>query len=60
MMRVDWKNEVGPKLRMNALLFPAMQGILDLYSFQNISIDSMKRAFDVEDINNIRYMPASR
>ena len=60
MMRVDWKNEVGPKLRMNALLFPAMQGILDLYSFQNISIDSMKRAFDVEDINNIRYMTASR
>jgi len=32
-----------------ALLYPSMQKIIDLYNFKGISINAMKRAFDVED-----------
>ena len=43
-----------------ALMYPAMQRIVDLYNFQNMSMAGMKRAFDVEDENNARYMPSTR
>jgi hypothetical protein len=29
----DWKNNIGPKLRVVGLMYPAMQNILNLYSF---------------------------
>ena len=57
---IDWVHDVGPVLRKMALIYPAMQKIIDLYNFQGISIAAMKRAFDVEDENSARYMPSTR
>lgn len=56
----DWKNYVGPRLRLMGLLYPAMQKIVNLYSFNQVHLDSMKRAFDIEDERHSRYMPATR
>jgi hypothetical protein len=56
----DWKNYVGPRLRVMGLLYPAMQKIIDLYSFKQVNLDSMKRAFDIESENHSRYMPSTR
>ena len=60
MLNYDWVHDVGPLLRQMALMYPAMQRIVDLYNFQNMSMAGMKRAFDVEDENNSRYMPSTR
>ena len=56
----DWHHFVGPRLRVMALMYPAMQKIIDLYDFKSITIDAMKRAFDIEDERNPRYMPPTR
>ena len=37
-----------------------MQKIINLYSFKHVDLDSMKRAFDIENENNSRYMPSTR
>ena len=42
------------------LIYPAMQQLVDLYTFRGISMLAMKRAFDIEDENHSRYMPATR
>ena len=42
------------------MMYPAMQKIIDLYDFKSITIDAMKRAFDIEDERNPRYMPSTR
>ena len=56
----DWKNYVGPRLRLMGLLYPAMQKIVNLYSFNKVDLDAMKRAFDIENENHSRYMPSTR
>ncbi len=43
----DWKNFVGPRMRVMGLLYPAMQQIVDLYNFNEMHLGSMKRAFDI-------------
>ena len=58
--KVDWVHDVGPELRKAALLFPQMQKILDLYNFQGLHMNAMRRSFDVEDENDRRYMPNTR
>ncbi len=45
----DWINYVGPRMRIMGLLYPAMQKIINLYSFMGIDMDAMKRAFDIEN-----------
>ena len=56
----DWVNTVGPELRKMGLLYPAMQRIVDLYNFKDVTMPAMKRAFDIENENNPRYMPTTR
>ena len=43
----DWVHDVGPILRQMALIYPAMQRIVNLYNFQGMAMGGMKRAFDV-------------
>lgn len=57
---VDWYNDISPILKKMGLLYPSMQKLVDLYTFRGMSMLSMKRAFDVEDENHPRYMPATR
>lgn len=56
----DWVNYVGPRMRIMGLLYPAMQKIINLYSFMGIDMEAMKRAFDIENENHSRYMPSTR
>ena len=42
---VDWVNVVGPKLKLMGLLYPSMQKIVNLYSYDGMSMSAMKRAF---------------
>ena len=58
--KLDWVSTVGPELRKMGLLYPSMQRIVDLYNFKSLSMPAMKRAFDIEDERNTRYMPTTR
>lgn len=42
------------------LMYPAMQNIVNLYDYDGLSMNAMKRAFEIEDENHSRYMPATR
>lgn len=42
------------------LLYPAMQKIVNLYTFNQVDLEAMKRAFDIEDERHSRYMPSTR
>ena len=57
---VDWVNDISPILKQMGLFYPSMQKIINLYNFRAISMRAMRRAFDIEDENNIRYMPSTR
>ena len=57
---IDWLNVVGPKLKLMGLMYPAMQNIVNLYDYDGLSMNAMKRAFEIEDENHSRYMPATR
>lgn len=57
---VDWVRDIGPTLKQMGLLYPSMQKIINLYEFQSVSMRAMRRAFDIEDEDNTRYMPATR
>ena len=57
---IDWVHDIGPILRKYALIFPVMQEMLDLYNFKAIRLTAMKRAFDIEDENQGKYMPTTR
>jgi hypothetical protein len=37
-----------------------MQNIVNLYDYDGLSMSAMKRAFEIEDENHSRYMPATR
>ena len=37
-----------------------MQNIVNLYDYDGLSMNAMKRAFEIEDENHSRYMPATR
>ena len=41
-------------------MYPVMQRIVNLYEFEGLEMRAMKRSFDIEDENNIRYMPTTR
>lgn len=57
---IDWLHLVGPKLKVMGLMYPSMQKIVDLFNYDGLSMDAMKRAFEIEDENHSRYMPATR
>lgn len=42
---IDWLNVVGPKLKLMGLMYPAMQNIVNLYDYDGLSMNAMKRAF---------------
>ncbi len=46
---MDWLHTVGPKLKLMGLMYPAMQNIIDLYNYDGLSMNAMKRAFEIED-----------
>jgi hypothetical protein len=58
--RIDWQHVVGPKLRLMGLMYPSMQNIVNLYNYDGLSMQAMRRAFEIEDERHSRYMPATR
>ena len=44
---IDWLHVVGPKLKVMGLMYPSMQKIVDLYNYDGLSMDAMKRAFEI-------------
>ncbi len=44
---IDWLNKVGPKLKLMGLMYPSMQKIVDLYNYDGLSMNAMKRAFEI-------------
>lgn len=56
---MDWVNFVGPRLRVMAMMYPAMQRLANLYQLK-VTMGAMKRVFSIEDELNPRYMPSTR
>ena len=41
-------------------MYPSMQNIVNLYDYDGLSMNAMRRAFEIEDERHSRYMPATR
>jgi hypothetical protein len=47
--KIDWLNTIGPKLKLMGLMYPSMQNIINLYDYDGLSMNAMRRAFEIED-----------
>lgn len=56
---IDWVHYVGPKLRVMAMMYPAMQRLANIYELK-VPLQAMRRVFSIEDEKNSRYMPSTR